>query len=194
MAAKSYYEVLGVKQNVTLPQIEEAYRSLKKRAEEDRSVDIRQVEIAYNTLRDPNLKRKYNVDLEEGKLSETREEKPPVEQPVVPDEVPPLLRPGSEAKRPSIRVIAIFVICSLLLGLAIGLLWTYSYVFKDFGPGTRLENSRTGTFLGTVVAVEDRHIFPNGTVGPAYEVRLESDGSRTWFSRIEINKLYRRAG
>ena len=64
----SYYEVLGVSQQATEADIKRAYRALARRYHPDSHPDdpdaeaqFKEVTIAYETLRDPERRRRYDV-------------------------------------------------------------------------------------------------------------------------------------
>jgi hypothetical protein len=193
MPEKTYYEILGVSRGSSLPDIEAAYRGkLKDRGQNGDHPGPRELERAYKTLRDPNLKRKYDTSLAD------REVAPGTDTMPLADELelePKLSRPDAEAKprKPgiSLRLVVAGILIAIVLGLLGGLYWKFGFVLRDYSVGSRLVDKNSYGVVGTVVAKEERHVFPGGVETPAYEVRLESDGSLVWYSKAEVNQLYK---
>ena len=82
MEIRDYYTVLGVTREANLRDIESAYQAVKEKARNDASITLEEAEKAFETLKDPHLKRKYDADLGEGKYVKYHPEaKPQQEEP-----------------------------------------------------------------------------------------------------------------
>jgi hypothetical protein len=194
LSERTYYEVLGITRRASLAEVESAYRSkLKDQARGGKHPDIDELERAYKTLRDPNLKRKYDHSLGEYHgvaRVDTRSLAEPVPQPQ------PEPSKTAAKKRPrkpgvSARLIAAGILIAVALGALAGLYWKFGFLLRDYSVGSRLVDKTTYHPVGTIVAKEEKHVFPDGVESPAYEVRLESDDTLVWYSKAEVNQLYK---
>ena len=68
-----YYEVLGISRNATDDEIKRAYRALARQYHPDSNPDapgaedmFKEVNLAYETLRDPERRRRYDVFGDDG--------------------------------------------------------------------------------------------------------------------------------
>jgi curved DNA-binding protein CbpA len=95
LSSMSYYEILRVPENASAAEIQEAFHSLSLRCHPDRFVDegpevgraaaavFKRAAEAYNILRKPALRKRYDAELHKGKLTMDEravEQKPKHEQ------------------------------------------------------------------------------------------------------------------
>ena len=194
MAARDHYSILNVGRDATLRQIEDSFRRL--RVQGDDSPAARELDRAYETLRSPNLKRKYDSESAEGRIA--LEGQRPLGDKLAADAAPsPAWRPDQNGKPPrppmspaTQRALLGALAATLLLVLAVSVWPRYSYLFTTFEKGHHLEAIVSGEFFGEVLAFEAEHSFPGGQRSAAYQVRL-ANGSEQWIPKGDLNQLAR---
>lgn len=187
MEIRDYYTVLGVSREANLMDIENAYNALKQKARTDPKIDAGELDKAFEVLKSPNLKRKYDADLSDGKIGKYHPEAlPKKEEPPEPYMVQRRKR-KSALRNP---LVAIPLLLGLLIALMGVLYWQFGHlVFSPtYSKDTYLMERRTGSEFGKVLAYESAHAFPGGQVFPAYQLRLASD-ALVWYRKDEINRL-----
>jgi curved DNA-binding protein CbpA len=190
MAIKDYYSLLGVTHDATLMDIEEAYAKTREKARMDRNIDFEPVLKAYETLKDPNLKRKYDSDLADGLLSKYHPEAKPTK--TEPERFDFTKR--KEKRIMANPAIGISLLLGLLVVMAAILYWQFgSLIFSPtHADGTELVNRHSRATFGTVVDYHSSHQFPKGTTMAAYQIRLAS-GNVVWMRKDEINRICAKA-
>jgi curved DNA-binding protein CbpA len=194
MAVRDYYSLLSVPRNASLREIEDAYRRL--RVPGDDSPAAKDVDRAYETLRDPNQKRKYDANLADGRLAR-QDSRAYAEQLYAEASPSAEARAAAKAKEkksaPALspttqRAILGALAFALLLVIALSVWPRYAYHFRMFEKGNHLESIHGGEFFGEVLEVEGKHVFPGGRSAPAYLVR-RSSGEEQWIPKADLNRL-----
>ena len=194
---KDYYAVLGVTRNATLHEIEQSYIRQRSRLGSPGVPALSEIEQAFQVLRQPSLKRRYDAALAKGRMLSVPEQEP--------QQVP------GDARRPeparsdqesadtgvfsdSARLVLLAASgVALLLVLYLGVWPHVSWHFKVYAPGTELERV-DGMELGVVLEYDSSHDFAQGRSASAYRIRLP-DGKESWIPRKEVNLMSKpRAG
>jgi hypothetical protein len=174
---RGYYAALGLSPGANEIEIGMAFRARKRAYLERRiSLDIKKVQAAYEILRNPAKRKAYDEGQVEAGASPLRARLPSMSE----------LATG--------RRLWIAAASVLLLGAV--LVWaqhgaTVRGTFVRFETGDALVDIHTGAALGEVTRVEGDHVFPNGGKTRAYQVDLETGGSK-WFPAKDLERNYSR--
>jgi curved DNA-binding protein CbpA len=164
---KEYCEILGVSPNASPDEIRLAFVLLKRESQTSGSPPLRDLQEAYQRLTEPNRKD-------------------------VSARAPQRTGPGADTlSRSSVSALLILAgaFAALVVVLALYVYPMYGYRLKHFGPDSMLLEARTGRPFGTILEVQAAHAFPNGSVGPAYRLRLEPDGRESWLPQNDVHYL-----
>jgi len=182
---RNHYQVLGVSYECTKPEVDRAYLALKTSGKLDAAA-LWELERAYVTLCDVNLKRKYDADLRRQAV------RPPAKAAAPESATPP--RPGPvpphRPMRPATRIALLAGSGLVLLVVFMLRVWPMvAWRFQTFDAGTRLVSRSDGVPFGVVLQYESAHIFPSGSRSPAYRLQLSAGDVERWLTKEEVNQL-----
>jgi len=160
--------MLGVSPNSSREEIQLAYVLRKREIAASGEHSEAEVKAAYETLLNPGRRGA------EGSRTQVRPA--------------PGGRRGRTSERTSVNTVALLglLLCVLVGVLAFHIWPTYGYRFRTFEANDQLLDARTKKPYGVVLEARTDHIFSNGKVGPAYRLRLESDGSEVWYPASDV--------
>ncbi|MFC2173631.1 hypothetical protein ACFLU6_13525 [Acidobacteriota bacterium] len=189
MAFQTYYELLNLTIEANLMDIEKAYTATKEKARNDPNIDMAAVTKAFETLKNPNLKRKYDSDLAEGRVAKYHPEAVPRKEEQERYDFAKKRKKKRVLQNPAVAI-PFFLVLLIILGTTVYLRWGHLIFLPTYESGTELVYKHDSQSFGTVLEFQSAHRFEGGVSEAAYKVRL-LNGSEIWVQKTELNKICR---
>ena len=151
--SKNYYRVLGLSSKASQEEIEHAYHKMIKEAHFDRSMNRKEIEMAFLVLTDVAHKAMHDavIDQDEKKMEITAKIQ------------------KRKQKKITVRQLAMIAVGLFVVGIFY-YTFRFGYHLKSFSPGDAIYYKSSDSLLGTVVGVEGNHDFGNARLD-AYKIK-----------------------
>jgi hypothetical protein len=157
------YEVLQVNPAASQVDIDRAYQRMVKESSYDTSINRKDIELAYRTLRDPTQRTLYDYSLSEDKKK--------VENTAKHKRIAIKREKAFELLR--YCVIGLFIIAVAFWALR------YGYHFKSYAVGDQVYYKSTDVYLGKILQIQSNHNF-GGATTRAILIQTR-EGDQIWF-------------
>lgn len=188
---RDYYETLRVTQKAAKAEIDRAYLARKQRTDLS-GAEVWELERAYATLSDPNLKRRYDSERERteaaSKLADSLGKEKKKKETRRPVRLGETKRTAEDEQRRNRVLVGLLAALSVILVAVIW--WQVGWRFRTFDVGSRLVYQVDGRPAGEVVEYSESHSFPRGVTAPAYRIRLDGNSEARWLSKSAANRLF----
>jgi curved DNA-binding protein CbpA len=165
--SKNYYHVLGVSTKATQEEIEHAYHKMIKEAHFDRSLNRKEIELAFLVLTDVAHKAMHDavIDQDEKKMEITAKIQ------------------KRKKKRITVQQLAKIAI-GLFIVAVVYFFFRFGYHLKSFSSGDVVYYKASDSLLGTVVSVEENHNFGRAKMD-AYKIK-DPHGKIRWVPQTDV--------
>lgn len=165
--ARNYYTVLGLSPKASQVEIEHAYHKMIKEAHFNRSLNRKQIELAYLILTDVAQKAMHDAMIAqyEKKLEITAK----IQQ--------------KQTKKLPVQTLAKIAVVLFVIAVAF-FSFRYGYYLKTFSTGDIVYYKDSHRLLGTIVEVQSNHDFGKKR-GGAYKIK-GSDGKYFWVPQTDV--------
>jgi curved DNA-binding protein CbpA len=164
----TFYEVLQVNSAASQMDIDRAYQRMVQESSYDTTINRKDIELAYRTLRDPTQRTLYDYSLSEvkKKLDTTAKKK----------------------KRTFHRekMFQVLRYCTIGLFIIVVGYWVlrFGYHLKTYSVGDQIYNKQSDTYMGKIVQIQNDHNF--GAVHKTGCLVEESDGHQVWYPLTDL--------
>ena len=162
------YEVLRVNSAASQVDIDRAYQRMVQESSYDTSLNRKDIELAYRTLRDPTQRTLYDYSLSEDKKKvETTAKHKKIE-----------FRREKAFEVLRYCVIGLFLIVAVFWGMR------YGYHLKSYSVGDNIYYKSTDLPLGKIVKIQNDHLF--GYMQKAGALIQTKDGDQVWYPMSDL--------
>jgi curved DNA-binding protein CbpA len=199
---RNFYQMFGLKESASDPEIEKAYRRLveKIRMHVNAPEILKQYNMIYEVLKRPLVRKRYDILLAAQKRGEEVVELNWAQVLRDPGIVDASIeeKPGrkeltfwkkwtSQQKLGFLAALIVIFVLSFFLFV----FPRFRHTFVSLNQDDPLYDRYNGTYFGKIVKRENKHEFPNGAVADAYLIELASHTER-WYPAIDIRKSFRK--
>ncbi len=174
MAKNTYYDMLGLGKKFSPAEIDEAFEKIKQKIRYDPALKIDLYEKAYQTLRDPQKRKKYDEllaradvmrSINSGMSSSSSSKK----------------ESKTASERYGFYIIAVILLSLIFLVFVLPKL----NLFNSFQVGDTLYYGTNGKVFGKVKGQSGSHLYSSGVSLPSYEIETP-EGVVKWIPKSEV--------
>ena len=194
---RNFYEMLSIREDASDAEIEKAYRKIMERVRVHVNAPIlqKQFNLIYEVLKNPAVRKRYDTLLSAKKRGEEVLEldwEQVLKEPggFVPEDYGKVEKKRKWTAK-ELRIALGVLVIILVISFFIFVFPKVSHKLVSFGPGDQIYSKESGTYFGKIIEYEGRHKFPNGALGEAYLVELESR-NRKWLPAEDLRKSFRK--
>jgi len=162
-----HYQILRLSRTASRTEIDNAFHRLMKEADYDSTLNASAIQNAYKVLSDPQRKAAYDNREKEKTVRLQAAEK--------------VKAKTQKAEEIGLKtLIKIFVVLfAVVIAFSI---YRFGYLLKTFSQGDVLYFNESNRRVGTIIAIENSHVFAPGVVRDAYLIQVDGD-RRIWWTQ-----------